>query len=80
VSKNTFTSAFIPEIVMTLDEFEDEVHEIIERILNRLQSANLLTTQSASRAQVEILQSGDLVVELGHLIEDFIEQRRGNTN
>ena len=65
---------------MTLDEFEDEVHEIIERILNRLQSANLLTTQSASRAQVEILQSGDLVVELGHLIEDFIEQRRGNTN
>ena len=65
---------------MTLDEFEDEVHEIIERILNRLQSANLLTTQSASRAQVEILQSGDLVVELGHLIEDFIEQRRSNTN
>ena len=65
---------------MTLDEFEDEVHEIIERILNRLQSANLLTTQSASRAQVEILQSGDLVIELGHLIEDFIEQRRSNTN
>jgi|GEM_PF-5178230 len=65
---------------MTLDEFEDEVHEIIERILNRLQSANLLTTQSASQAQVEILQSGDLVVELGHLIEDFIEQRRSNTN
>lgn len=65
---------------MTLDEFEDEVHEIIERILNRLQSANLLTTQSASQAQVEILQSGDLVVELGHLIEDFIEQRRNNTN
>jgi hypothetical protein len=80
VSKNTFTSAFIPDIVMTLDEFEDEVHEIIERILNRLQSANLLTTQSASQAQVEILQSGDLVVELGHLIEDFIEQRRSNTN
>ncbi len=65
---------------MTLDEFEDEVHEIIERILNRLQSANLLTTQSASEAQSEILQAGDLVVELSHLIEDFIEQHRSSTD
>lgn len=61
---------------MTLEEFEDEVRQAIERILNHLQAASLLAPRSVTEAQAEILHTGRLVEELGYQIEDFIEQQR----
>lgn len=61
---------------MTLEEFEDEVRQAIERILNHLQAANLLAPRSVNEAQAEILRTGRLVEELSYTIEDFIEQQR----
>jgi len=61
---------------MTLEEFEGEVRIVVERILNHLQAASLLTVQASPPAQAEILAAGRLIQELSLLIEDFIAQRR----
>jgi hypothetical protein len=61
---------------MTLEEFESEVRLVIERILNHLQTASLLTIQTSPPAQVEILAAGRLIQELSLLIENFVAQQR----
>ncbi|MBE9178118.1 hypothetical protein IQ268_05895 [Oculatella sp. LEGE 06141] len=61
---------------MTLDEFETEVRDLLERILSGLQLANLITAQESTTAQAEILAVGQLVQELSHTVEEFVEQQR----
>jgi hypothetical protein len=61
---------------MTLEEFDSEVRLVIERILNHLQAASLLTIQTSPPAQVEILAAGRLMQELSLLIEEFVVQQR----
>lgn len=62
---------------MRLDDFEHDVRDIIEQILNHLQSASLLTAQASSQAEREILMAGRLVQDLSLLVEEFVAQRRG---
>jgi hypothetical protein len=61
---------------MTLEEFESAVRLVVERILNHLQTASLLTIQASPPAQAEILAAGHLIQELSLLIEDFVAQQR----
>jgi hypothetical protein len=60
---------------MTLEDFEHDVREIIEHILNRLQAANLLAAQVSSQAEAEIQGAGQLVQQLVLLVEEFVTQQ-----
>ena len=53
---------------MNLQEFESQTRNSIERALTQLQTATLLL----SALEIQILESGDTVKNLGLTIEQFI--------
>jgi phytoene/squalene synthetase len=61
---------------MSLEEFEEAVRDLIDRISNHLQSANLLASQASLQTQTEILAIGKLMQDLSLLIEDYIAQQK----
>lgn len=57
---------------MSLDEFESQSREVIEQTLNQLQSATLLLNE----LEAKVLEAGQSVQALGHLIEVYVTEQR----
>ena len=57
---------------MNIDEFEAQMRDSLERVLNQLQTATLMLTA----LETQILESGDTIKNLSSVIETFIAQQR----